>query len=155
MATTTFGLSSSVVNSNKTYSGADADSVNLLDWASDAYSAKVLAQPATVTCTASIAGTTMTVTAVASGNLSTNQYVYGSNVLPGTRITNAPGSGPGAYTINKSQTVASANMQTYGPDIVATGLYQGTMDAWIKTQQKYTKDANVGAVPTPPPMGWV
>jgi hypothetical protein len=98
MATTTFGLSSSVVNSNKTYSGSDADSVALLDWASGAYSAKVLAQPATVKCTASISGTTMTVTAVASGNLMTNQYVYGPGVLPGTRITNAPGSGPGAST---------------------------------------------------------
>ena len=47
MATTTFGLSSSVVNSNKTYGGSDADSVALLDWASSAYSAAILALPAT------------------------------------------------------------------------------------------------------------
>jgi hypothetical protein len=154
MATTTFGLSSSVVNSNKTYSGSDADSVSLLDWASGAYAAKVLAQPATVKCTASISGTTMTVTAVASGNLMTNQYVYGPNVLTGTRITNAPGSGPGSYTINISQTVASEDMTTYGPDVTATGLYQGTMDAWKEAQQKFAKDGNVAAVPTPPPMGW-
>jgi hypothetical protein len=154
MATTTFGLSSSVVNSNKTYSGSDGDSVSLLDWASGAYSAKVLAQPATVKCTASISATTMTVTAVASGNIMTNQYVYGTGVLPGTRITNAPGSGPGTYTINLSQTVASEDMTLYGPDIVATGLYQGTMDAWKDAQQKYAKDGNVAAVPTPPPMGW-
>ena len=33
-------------------------------------------------------------------------------------------------------------------------LYQGTMNAWIQAQQKWTKDHNVAAVPTPPPMGW-
>ena len=96
----------------------------------------------------------MTVTAVASGNLMTNQYVYGTGVLAGTRITNAPGSGPGTYTINLTQTVASEAMTTYGPDVTATGLYQGTMDAWKDAQQKYAKDSNVAAVPTPPPMGW-
>jgi hypothetical protein len=156
MATTTFGLSSSVVNSNKTYGGSDADSVALLDWASSAYSAAILAQPATGKFTGSISATTLTATAVASGQLAINQYIYGPSILPGTRITalGTGGGGPGTYTINISQTVASEAMQSYGPDIVATGLYQGTMNAWIEAQQKYAKDGNVAAVPTPPPMGW-
>jgi len=155
MATTTFGLSSSVVNSNKTYSGSDTDSVNLLDWSSNAYRDKVLAKSASAKLTGSISGTAFTVTAVASGALAVNQYIYGANVLPGTRITAGPGGGPGAYTVNKSQTVASdPTMQAYGPDIVATGLYQGTMDAWIAAQQKDAKDASVAAVTPPPPMGW-
>ena len=45
-------------------------------------------------------------------------------------------------------------MTSYGPDIVATGLYQGTSNAWIQAEQKFMKDLNIAAVPTPPPMGW-
>ena len=154
MATQTFGLSGAIVNSNKTYSSTDADVTSLLQWASSVYHDLILAQPPTVKFTASISGTTMTVTAVASGNLMTNQFVFGPGVAAGTYITVASGSGPGTYTVTPSQTVASEALTSYGPDITATGLYQGTMNAWIQAQQKAIKDANVGAVPTPPPMGW-
>ena len=75
-------------------------------------------------------------------------------VLEANTALGTGGGGPGTYTINISQTVASEAIQSYGPDIVATGLYQGTMNAWIEAQQKYAKDGNVAAVPTPPPMGW-
>jgi hypothetical protein len=154
MATMTFGLSGAIVNSNKTYSSTDADVTALLQWTTTVYQSLITAQAPTVSFTASISGTTMTVTAVASGNLMTNQFVFGPNVVPGTYITSAPGSGPGTYTISTSQTVASEAMKSYGPDIVATGLYQGTMNAWIAAEQKWSKDTNVAAVPTPPPMGW-
>jgi len=157
MATMTFGLSGAIVNSNKTYSSTDADVTSLLQWASDAYSAQILAQPPTVKFTGSISGTTLTVTAVASGNLATNQFLFGGGIAPGTYITALAtgGGGPGTYTVSTSQTVASSPALTsYGPDITATGLYQGTMNAWIQAQQKWTKDHNVAAVPTPPPMGW-
>ena len=66
MATMTFGFSSSVVNSNHTFNGADADMTSLLQWASVTYQALIFAQPPTVRFTGSIAGTTLTVTAVAS-----------------------------------------------------------------------------------------
>lgn len=69
---------------------------------------------ANATFTASIAGATMTVTAVASGTLAVGQHVFGSSVLPGTIIT-ALGSGAGGtgtYTLGKSQTVASATLKT-------------------------------------------
>src|SRR6516162_6189416 len=154
MATMTFGLSGAIVNSNKTYSSIDADVTALLQWGSTVYQSQILAGPPTTKITASISGTTMTVTAVASGNLATNQFVFGPGVLPGTYITSAPGSGPGTYTISTSQTVASAAMTTYGPDLVSYGLFQGTMDAWIQSEQKWAKDNAVAAVVPPPPMGW-
>ena len=71
----------------------------------------------TATFTADISGTTMTVSAVASGTLSVGQQVYGTGVSQLTRIT-ALGSGSGGvgtYTVSISQTVASTTMVT-GPD---------------------------------------
>ncbi|AII27813.1 hypothetical protein B9J07_13125 [Sinorhizobium sp. LM21] len=64
--------------------------------------------------TASISGTTMTVTAIlpGSGVLEVGQYVSGPGVVDGTKIA-ALGSGSGGtgtYTVNTSQTVASANL---------------------------------------------
>jgi hypothetical protein len=151
MATMTFGLSGSIVNSNKTYSGSDTDLTGLLQWTSAAYRASIQSKPPTVSFTGSISGTTLTVTATASGNFGNNQFIYGTGVLDGTYITG--GSGP-TYTVSRSQTVPSGAMTAYGPDIVATGLYESTRDAWIQAQQKFVKDINVSNVPTPPPMGW-
>lgn len=71
----------------------------------------------TATFTADITGTTMTVTAVASGIISVGSQVYGTGVSQLTRIT-ALGTGTGntgTYTVTPSQTVASTTMVT-GPD---------------------------------------
>ena len=71
----------------------------------------------TATFTADISGTTMTVSAVASGTLSVGQQVYGTGVSSLTKIT-ALGTGTGntgTYTVSVSQTVASTTMVT-GPD---------------------------------------
>ena len=71
----------------------------------------------TATVTASISGTTMTVTAVTSGVLSVGQQVYGTGVSQLTKIT-ALGTGTGGtgtYTVSISQTVASTTIIT-GPD---------------------------------------
>lgn len=62
--------------------------------------------------TASIAGTTMTVTAVGSGQLRVGDQVFGTGVTANTVIT-ALGSGiggTGTYTVNQSQTVGSETM---------------------------------------------
>jgi hypothetical protein len=156
----TFGLSGSIVNANKTFSGADSDVTGLLQWASVAYQQLILAQPANAHFTASISGTTMTVTAVASGALATNQFIFvptpgGAPLAPGTYITAGPGGGPGTYTVNISQTMTSQALVAYGPDVVNNfGLAQGTMQAWIAAEQKWVRDNNVNAVPIPPPMGW-
>lgn len=64
--------------------------------------------------TAAIAGTTMTVSAVASGTLHVGQPVTGAGVTAGTVIT-ALGTGTGGtgtYTVSASQTVASEAMTT-------------------------------------------
>jgi hypothetical protein len=64
--------------------------------------------------TASISGTTMTVTAVASGALAVGQTVNGSGVTANTTIT-ALGTGTGGtgtYTVNQSQTVSSSSLTT-------------------------------------------
>jgi len=67
---------------------------------------------AAVQFTASIAGTTLTVTAVASGTLEDGQTVYGTNISSGTQII-ALGTGTGGvgtYTVSVSQTVSSQAM---------------------------------------------
>jgi hypothetical protein len=56
--------------------------------------------------TASIAGTTMTVTAAAASTLAAGQSVTGANILPGTVITAGSG-GVGSYSVTPSQTAAS------------------------------------------------
>jgi len=67
----------------------------------------VLLRPAVVT--ASISGTTMTVTGVTSGTLAVGQVLTGTGVTAGTGIT-ALGTGTGSngtYTISTSQTLSS------------------------------------------------
>lgn len=68
--------------------------------------------------TASISGTTMTVTGVTSGTLAVDQYISGTGVSPGTRIT-AKGSGnggTGTYTVSISQSVTSTTIAA-GPQM--------------------------------------
>jgi hypothetical protein len=68
--------------------------------------------------TASISGTTLTVTAASAANLAVGDYLYNGGVAAGTRIT-ALGTGTGGtgtYTVNTGQTVASASMFTSTAD---------------------------------------
>jgi hypothetical protein len=60
--------------------------------------------------TASIAGATMTVTAVTLGAIQIGSIVNGPGVAAGTVVQSGPGGGPGAYTVTPSQTVASATL---------------------------------------------
>lgn len=64
------------------------------------------------TFTGSISGTTLNVTAVASGRLAVGQLVTGSGVTAGTRITGlgTGAGGTGTYTVGVSQTVASTSL---------------------------------------------
>lgn len=72
--------------------------------------------------TASIAATTMTVSAVSSGTIYVTEYVFGSGVTSGTMITaqltGTPG-GTGTYTVSASQTVSSEAM-TAQVDLIAS-----------------------------------
>jgi hypothetical protein len=89
--------------------------------------------PATFTAsfTAAIAGTTMTVSAVASGQLAVGQTIGGAGVAAGTVITAGPAAGgPGSYTVSVSQnvgseTMAALNLQA-GQLVSGPGLPAGT-----------------------------
>lgn len=67
------------------------------------------------TCTGSISGTTLTITAIPNGDIALGQYITGSGVTAGTRITKfLTGSGlTGTYQVNTSQTVSSTTLSTY------------------------------------------
>lgn len=70
--------------------------------------------PTLASVTGSIAGTTLTVTAVGSGNISLGAQVLGTGVTAGTYVTafgNGTG-GNGTYTVNHSQTVGSEALTT-------------------------------------------
>lgn len=66
--------------------------------------------------TASIAGTTMTVTAIASGRLAVGATLSGSGVTAGTRITSflTGTGGTGTYTVSISQTKGSGTVNATG-----------------------------------------
>jgi len=72
------------------------------------------------TVTASISGTSMTVSAVLTGTVAIGQTVSGPGVSAGTTIT-AGSSSP--YTVSVSQTVASATLQLGGVQINANTMY--------------------------------
>jgi hypothetical protein len=63
--------------------------------------------------TASISGTTMTVTGVAAPSLAAGQYIFGVNVAPNTQILaqiSGTTGGVGTYTVSVSQTAASGQI---------------------------------------------
>ncbi len=83
--------------------------------------------------TASISGTTMTVTAVASGTLQVGQTLTGTGVTAGTTIT-AFGTGVGAdgtYTVSASQTVVSETITAAGDPLVFAGLMVNPKEATL------------------------
>jgi hypothetical protein len=71
--------------------------------------------------TGSISGTTLTVSAVASGTIRTGQTITGSGIVAGTYITGfGTGSGgTGTYTVSASQTVSSTSISCVGDLFIA------------------------------------
>ncbi len=65
--------------------------------------------PAAFSATGSISGTTLTITAVASGELNVGDQISGTGILANTVITayGTGAGGTGTYTVNQSQTVSS------------------------------------------------
>jgi len=77
----------------------------------------------------SISGTTLTVTLMKSGTIAASQQVLCDGILPGTVIT-ALGTGTGGvgtYTINRTQTLASRDINTAAVGAVVTGSISGTV----------------------------
>jgi hypothetical protein len=79
----------------------------------------------TTSATASITGTTLTVTSYKDIGFSLGQVISGAGVTPGTRIINQTGNG--VFTVDKTQTVASTTITaktfTYGYDGGTLGIY--------------------------------
>ena len=86
--------------------------------------------------TASITGTTMTVTAVTSGTIYVGCLITGTGVLANTTIT-ALGTGTGGagtYTVSQSQTVVSTTITSDGFPITRNGnTTQGTFSPFSQT----------------------
>ena len=90
------------------------------------YQLNVSATTATPAFTASISGTTLNVTAIASGYLGVGAVISGTGVTAGTTITailSASG-GVGTYTVSASQTVTSSAMTATITPIPITLYYQ-------------------------------
>jgi hypothetical protein len=87
-----------------------------------------ISNPSSASFVGSISGTTLTVTLMKSGTIAANQQVLCDGILPETVIT-ALGTGTGGvgtYTINRSQTIASTNVNTAAVGAVVTGSISGT-----------------------------
>lgn len=76
--------------------------------------------PLTVTatapsCTGSISGTTLTITACANGQLTLVDSLQGTGIIPGTTITafGTGTGGAGTYTVSYSQTVSATTIRAY------------------------------------------
>lgn len=88
---------------------------------------------ADATFTASIAGSTMTVSAVASGTLAVGQVVTGGTIQPGTKIT-ALGTGvggTGTYIVSTPQTVASGTKTAHDIDLAVLQVNADTIPSLI------------------------
>lgn len=87
-----------------------------------------ISNPSNAEFIGSISGTTLTVTLMKSGTLAASQQIFADGILPGTVIT-ALGTGTGGvgtYTVNRTQTVASENMNSANVAAVVTGSISGT-----------------------------
>jgi hypothetical protein len=73
----------------------------------------VVVRAAALNMTGSISGTTLTITAVAAGNIVVGSKIYGTGVTAGTTVTalGTGSGGVGTYTVNISQTVGSTNIK--------------------------------------------
>jgi hypothetical protein len=76
----------------------------------------------------SISGTTLTATLMKTGTIAVGQQVLCDGILPQTVITalGTGSGGVGTYTVNRSQTIASENVNTAAVGAVVTGSISGT-----------------------------
>ena len=80
--------------------------------------------------TASISGTTMTVTASTLNGLQAGAILSGTGILPGTTIISQIGGAPGGvgtYTVQPAQTAASTTVTATGYNLIITNVLGGTL----------------------------
>ena len=100
------------------------------------------------TFTASISGTTMTVSAVATGTVLVGATITGTGVTTGTRIVSAGTGtgGTGTYTVSASQTVSSTTITGSSPVRVTAnkaGIYNFQLSAQLLSTSGSPKDVQV------------
>jgi hypothetical protein len=100
------------------------------------------------TFTASISGTTMTVSAVATGTVLVGAFLTGTGVTAGTRIVSAGTGtgGTGTYTVSESQTVSSTTITGSSPVRVTAnvaGIYNFQLSAQLLSTSGSPKDVQV------------
>ena len=113
-------------------------------------------------CTGSIAGTTLTITACANGSLNLVDSLQGTGIISGTTIT-ALGTGTGGvgtYTVSYSQTVAATTIRAYPytvvpiPNFVA-GAIGGESQTVLVPVTGNTSPHSVVKIVNPPGLGAV
>ncbi|MGH6879157.1 MAG: hypothetical protein ACREHV_17495 [Rhizomicrobium sp.] len=87
--------------------------------------------------TGSISGTTLSVSAVASGTLAIGQQIFGPGIDAGTVIESGSGS---SWTVNNSQTVASEAMAAIGTSATASGSGELLAYGAVSATGTYTND---------------
>lgn len=100
------------LGTGKGYTGTyNLSTINTLTVSSEAMTANSI-PAASVSATGSISGTTLTISAVGSGQLYVGMAVAGTGVTDGTVITGFGSGvgGTGTYTVNQSQTVSSTTL---------------------------------------------
>jgi len=100
------------------------------------------------TFTASISGTTMTVSAVATGVVLVGATITGTGVTAGTRIVSAGTGtgGTGTYTVSDSQTVSSTTITGSSPVRVTAnvaGIYNFQLSAQLLSTNASPKDVQI------------
>jgi len=100
------------------------------------------------TFTASISGTTMTVSAVATGVVLVGATITGTGVTAGTRIVSAGTGtgGTGTYTVSDSQTVSSTTITGSSPVRVTAnvaGIYNFQLSAQLLSTNASPKDIQI------------
>lgn len=109
--------------------------INLQTVSSEAMTCNNLPAPAFAVSSGYIAGTTLTVTTVTSGELAIGQQVFGTGVLPNTVITAilTGHGGAGTYTVNNSQTVFSSG---------TPGAFTGPKNLFVPRTTVYLYQSN-------------
>lgn len=112
---------------DKPYSAVSADEITDTGYAEQTVSSPAI-NLVTASFTGSISGTTLTVSAVASGTLAIGQRLSGAGITDGTYITGlgTGTGGTGTYTINNSQTVASESMTAGMVQVTCAAISFGT-----------------------------
>ena len=99
--------------------------------------------PATISTTGSISGTTLTITAVASGTLAPGQIISGLNITTGTRIveqltSTAVGGvlgNTGTYTISNAHTLGSRSITSVDAHSITDAFYDTELEGfWLSNE---------------------